>query len=278
MMLPKTERILVTVKAYPIASSRYVELVCTAGLREDGSWLRIYPVPFRTLPELERYRKFDIIEGKFFKNEKDSRPESYRPVDHHGIKIISHVGTAQSWFQRRQMILDRAVVYDDLDLLIQEARSNITSLAVFKPTKITKFEARVCTDQWKEEKLRSVEKVLMQNDLFHDNSWRTNFTVVEKLPYDFYYQFEDKNGKLSKMKILDWEIGALYRKCLHRAQGDTQAAIEDVRQKYTVEFKKTDLHFFLGTTQRFHKSAPNPFTIVGVFPIPPQPLDLWSVH
>ncbi len=33
-------------------------------------------------------------------------------------------------------------------------------------------------------------------------------------------------------------------------------------------FVRTDLHFFLGTTQQFHFVAPNPWVIVGVFPIP----------
>ena len=31
---------------------------------------------------------------------------------------------------------------------------------------------------------------------------------------------------------------------------------------------KTDLHFFLGTTQQFHFVAPNPWVIIGVLPIP----------
>jgi hypothetical protein len=33
-------------------------------------------------------------------------------------------------------------------------------------------------------------------------------------------------------------------------------------------FGRTDLHFFLGTTQQFHFLAPNPWVIIGVFPIP----------
>ena len=56
------ERILVTVKTYPTLSSKYDEVVCTAGLREDGSWIRIYPVPFRQLDDYEKYRKFDWVE------------------------------------------------------------------------------------------------------------------------------------------------------------------------------------------------------------------------
>ena len=56
------ERVLVTVKTYPCLSQKYDELVCTAGLREDGSWIRIYPVPFRKLNPYSQYKKYDWIE------------------------------------------------------------------------------------------------------------------------------------------------------------------------------------------------------------------------
>lgn len=60
------ERILITVKTYPTLSRKYGETVCTAGVRPDGSWLRIYPVPFRRLDETEQYRKFDCEAVKDF--------------------------------------------------------------------------------------------------------------------------------------------------------------------------------------------------------------------
>ncbi len=36
-------RILISVKTYPTLSATYDELVCTAGFKEDGSWIRVYP-------------------------------------------------------------------------------------------------------------------------------------------------------------------------------------------------------------------------------------------
>ena len=45
----RKERVLITVKTYPTLSSKYGELVCTAGIRaSDGEWIRIYPMPFET--------------------------------------------------------------------------------------------------------------------------------------------------------------------------------------------------------------------------------------
>ena len=43
------EKVLITVKTYPTLSRKHGELVCTAGVREDGSWVRLYPIPFRLL-------------------------------------------------------------------------------------------------------------------------------------------------------------------------------------------------------------------------------------
>ena len=68
------ERILITVKTYPTLSRKYGETVCTAGVREDGSWVRVYPVPFRRLGETEQYRKFDWLECDLIKSPTDPRP------------------------------------------------------------------------------------------------------------------------------------------------------------------------------------------------------------
>ena len=43
------EKVLIAVKTYPVISESYTELACTAGFREDGSWIRLYPIPFRLL-------------------------------------------------------------------------------------------------------------------------------------------------------------------------------------------------------------------------------------
>ena len=74
-----SERILIAVKTYPTLSEKYDELVCTAGFREDGSWIRIYPVPFRKLDYSNRYQKWQWIKIDVTKNTKDFRKESFRP-------------------------------------------------------------------------------------------------------------------------------------------------------------------------------------------------------
>ena len=262
------ERILITVKTYPTLSKKYGETVCTAGVKEDGTWVRIYPVPFRRLDQTERYKKYDWIECRLARREADSRPESFIPMDLREFTPVDHVGTSNKWGERRRILLENACVYDELNELIDGAKNNTISLAVFKPTEITDFISENEDPNWSPQRLRKMRELYRQLDLFEDNSWRQTFELIPKLPYSFSYRFKDATGKRSELQVLDWEAGALYWNCLRSTKGNEPAALAKVRSKYFDDFLKKDLHFFLGTTQRFHRVAPNPWVIVGVFPIP----------
>lgn len=112
--------------------------------------------------------------------------------------------------------------------------------------------------------------IAAQPDLFNEESWRRTFRIVDKIPYSFYYRIVDAQGKKSRMRILEWQLGALYRNCLDLTRGDEGQALAKVKEKYFDQFVTTDLHLFLGTTLAWHQRAPNPWTIVGVLPIPPE--------
>ena len=270
------QRVLITVKTYPTLSRKYGETVCTAGVREDGSWVRIYPVPFRRLEEKEQYRKFDWLDCRLVRNPSDPRPETFRPVDEGELEPVGHIDRDDGWRERRRILLKTARVYDRLDELIAGAKANEVSLAVFKPTRIIGFVHEEETREWDPEKVREMRELTNQLDLFADNRWRETFNVIPKLPYSFSYRFEDAAGRRSELQVLDWEVGALYWNCLRSTDGDEPRALAKVRQKYLDEFLQKDLHFFLGTTQQFHFVAPNPWVIVGVFPIPHEKqLDLF---
>lgn len=262
------ERILITVKTYPTLSRRYGETVCTAGVRPDGSWVRMYPVPFRRLDQEQQYKKFDWLDCRLIRSTSDPRPESFRPADMDELRAINHVGTADEWNDRRALLLRKAKVYTSLDELIAGAKANTVSLAVFKPTRVLDFTWEQDERDWDAERLRQVRESFNQLDLFEDNSWRETFEVIRKLPYNFSYTFEDASGRASTLQVLDWEAGALYWNCLASCEGDEARALAKVRHKYFDEFMRSDLHFFLGTTQQWHSVAPNPWVIVGVFPIP----------
>ncbi len=258
-------KVLIAVKTYPTISTKYEELVCTAGFLEDGKWIRIYPVQFRKKGYSEQYKKYDWIELDLVKNTSDFRPESYRPFSHDTeIKIIDEIKPdGGSWDERRSFVLNR--VYTNLTSLIAEAKdkSICTSLAVFKPKNILDVIIEPCEREWSKEKLNALQQLSIFDSVITEKP-----QVVRKLPYKFSYLFIDENGRQSTLMIEDWELGQLYWNCLKQYDGhDKEAkACTDVRKKYLNDFAKTkDLHFFLGTSQQFHFVGHNPFMIIGTF-------------
>jgi hypothetical protein len=255
-------KVLITVKTYPTLSAKYDELVCTAGFKEDGSWIRLYPVPFRKKAYTEQYKKYDWVEVDLVKNKGDFRPDSFRPQSMDTeIKVVGHIDTTNNWAERKKICLGK--IYYNLSELIAEAKNKdiCTSLAVFKPTQIMDFYAEPVDREWDKDKLAK----LNQLNLFETNS-EGKFEVVKKLPFKFKFHFKDNQGTESNMMIEDWETGQLFWNCLARHEGNEQKAIADVRKKYFDDFAKTkDLHFFLGTTQAFHFQSHNPFIIIGTF-------------
>ena len=274
---PERTRVLVTVKAYPLPSRSYGELVCTAGFREDGSWVRIYPVPFRVIRDSTYVAKYQWVELALARNDRDFRPESYRPVhdDLSDMALGERVGTGKGrdWAVRRDLCC--ADVYTSKRKLVEDAYADpCVSLATFKPARILDLVVEEVEDRdWRP----SWKAKLEQLDMFAPAGFGTSArrSVIPKLPYKFRYRFEDEEGLESTLMIEDWEIGALYWNCLRGADGDEAEAVEKVRQKYLDEFAARDVYLFLGTTERYHaRRAPNPFVVVGVFYPPPPPPQL----
>ena len=271
------EKILITVKTYPTLSRKYAELVCTAGVNESGEWRRIYPVRFRQLLDDQKYRKFQWIEAEIEKSYIDHRPESYKIVREESLRILGKpLTTANKWLSRREAFSDKVPFHADLSVMIQAAHQNKLSLAAFKPAEWLDFTHEPVEREWDTKKLADLEAQRQQLDLFKDEATLAEeLKVVKKLSYKFSYRFKDIQGKESKLMIGDWEIGALYWKCLCSSQGDEAKAICKVKAKYWDEFvvsKRFSPALILGTTLEHHnKKAPNPFVIVSVFA---PPLDL----
>ncbi len=262
------ERVLITVKTYPTLSQSHVELVCTAGFREDGSWVRIYPVPFRLMDRDQRFAKWTWVQLPLVRRIKDKRPESHSPADRNDITLGERVPTDHDWRLRREIALQRGRVWTNLTKLIEAGKRDEVSLATFKPARMLGFEWKAADeDSWDAAKMAAVEDQLRQRDLFDADSTHDDFRPVRKLPWDFYYLFADEDGRESRMRILDWEIGALYWGLADKGLPQVEV-LKKVRAKYVDDFFAKDLHLFLGTTFEWHSRAPNPWVIVGVFPPP----------
>lgn len=204
MTVAKKSKILIAVKTYPNLSTKHTETVCTAGLLENDSWVRIYPIQYRHMDKNQKFAKYQWIEAEIMRDTRDPRPESYKLASE--ITPLNRINTKNEWQKRKNIMLQN--VYTDLSELIDEARDvNIsTSLAVFKPHKVIAFHVEKVDS--KLDKAISKKQLSMQLD---KNSAKT---LADKVPYKFYYSIIDENGKRSRMQILDWEIYQLCRKLI----------------------------------------------------------------
>lgn len=272
------KKILITVKTYPSLSREYDELVCTAGIDEDGKWIRIYPVPFRKLIYEKQYKKYDWLEIDLIRNTKDFRPETFRPNNYLDIestfKRIGHIDSkGNGWQERKNHILKNGF-YTNIKTLIRDCYDTIktTSLAIFKPTKITNFLIENAERTWDKKKVETIIGKRAQLNLFKPQDEGNIFEITKKLPYNFSYSFEDEQGNTSTLKIEDWEIGQLYWNCLEKHNSE-EKALEDVKKRYWNDFvlsNKNDIYFYMGTMLLHHRRKfNNPFIIIGLF-YPPK--------
>jgi hypothetical protein len=251
-------KVLITVKTYPIPSSRYDELVCTAGVLENGDFIRLYPVNFRDLPFSQQYRKYQWLEVNATKHTgRDSRKESYRP-DCESIRLLGEpISPGNDWEDRARYAL--AKKSQSMEHLYTQQKADRTSLGVFKPRKVADLVISGDTDRWKP----AFEAALRQNRLWENR--KASREPPRKVPYKFQYQFECDDERCTRkhqMMIEDWEVGALYWKCIDGGATPPEAAAK-VKQKFLDQLcgPDRDTHFFVGTVLAHPKS----WVVIGVF-------------
>jgi len=263
-------KLLITVTTYPLPSRSYDELVCTAGVTEQGDWIRIYPVPLQFLKGLRqdgkvKSYKYTWIVLDLKKRTDDFRPESHSPYDYSFKDLLVHgdIGTDNNWAERKKYCTKK--VYTNLRQLIDDSQSptNI-SLATFKPSEFISFDIEDDEREWKKEWREQINQLQIN---FGEPEKNIQRELISKIPYKFYYKFKDAQGTISRLMIEDWEIGALYWNCLKSADGNELVALQKVRDQYEANFlKNKDIYLFLGSTKEWHmRRAKNPFVIIGVF-------------
>lgn len=260
-------KVFITVKSYPTLSSHYEEQLSIAGFREDGAFIRIYPIPFSKKTYEEQYQRYNWVELDLTRNTRDFRLESFRPVTMDApVKKIAHLDTEDHWSERKAIVLKH--VYRNMSTLIVEAKHEAfyTSLAVFKPARILGFVVEETDREWNSDRLEKLREEKNNGRVFEQPE--DPFTVMKKLPYKFSFRFTDDKNEEITLPVEDWELASLYWKSLKKHSGPDkeQKTVNEVRKKYLQEYaRNSDLYFFLGTTQNVHAGSKQPFTIVGLF-------------
>lgn len=251
-------RVLVTVKTYPQPSTSYQETVCTAGITEDGRWIRLYPIPFRYWDEQQQFSLYDWIQVKAQKRplHKDKRKESYQPVG--VIRIVDHVGPQHDWEERKRLILPYART--SVEELLARYEEDGESLGLIRPAEVLGVKVERDAGDW----TSAQKRVLLQTRMFGPQP-----RPLAKLPVKFSYRFkcDDPRCNGHTMQITDWGLYVLFLK-LCRDEGKA-AAIAKTRQRCEeVVGPGSDAYLYLGTVW------PKPsFIVIGMFYPKTQPRD-----
>ena len=250
----ETRKILIATKTYPSISKKYKETVCTAGILLDDDetplqWIRIYPIRFRSLEFDKRYARWSIISADIERNPKDYRVESYR-IEDSSIEVIRKLDTKNAWKEIKLFVLPFQF------RSTQEIVDQKKSLGIIKAHSIVNYFSRETTREWSP----AQQAVQDQIDMFEEN------VDLEKIPYQFGYEFFDEDGDRHKYTISDWEIMQLYRNCRDKSKAydsldREREAVKKVEQKLEKFMSEKDLYFIIGNLKRNMKT----FMIIGLF-------------
>lgn len=250
-----SRNVLITVRTYPVPAKTGVEVSCTAGVTDDGKWIRLFPIPYRFLNPDQHYAKYNWVQARVQKAPLDRRPESFR-VDRDSIKVVSHVGTDQKWRERRRMV-GKLIAPSFCAIEATRNASGAPTLGLFKPREIQALDIEVEQNQrWSASELQK----LRQQQLFDESPTEE----LEKIPYVFRYRFTcDEDGCPGhNLRCTDWEMAETYRQWRWSYGFEWETKF---KEKWLEEMSQLDTHFYVGNVHRF----PSIWLIVGLF-YPPQ--------
>ncbi len=242
--------VLIAVMTYPHPSQKHQELVCTAGLLNDGSWVRLYPIDYRYMPNHQKFHKFQRVRLGLLSHGagNDNRKESRRP----DLKSLEILGPVISHDERRS-ILD-GLPHSTVQRLKAQYEIDGTSLGIVRPTRVLDLQVESIDSEWKPEWQAAMSQFSMFTGVPKD---------LRKIPYKFSYRFqcEDSGDKVHSAMIEDWELGVLFLKEAERL-GSDEAAANSVRKKYFDQIcaEDRDVRLLMGTVFPY-----NTWVIVGVY-------------
>jgi hypothetical protein len=194
------------------------------------------------LAEQAQFKKWQWIEADIEKARKDHRPESYN-IRLDNVRCIGNPLPTDDDWAARYMCLDRIKVFPGFASLEQSRLNHGTTLGIFPVTAPVTLEiVRSRDPDWSQEELDKLTQHERQSGLFENPSAGPP-AILEKLPYDFYYRYG-----AYKHKIVDWEIGALYRNLSRSHGADWEVPF---RKKVAESLPAAQLHLMLGTLHRF---------------------------
>lgn len=244
----RKESILILAKTYPSPSAQYVETSCVAGINSHGEMRRLYPVPFRMIDDAQQFSKWQWISVLVEKTNKDHRPESHRLyIDTLAPGAV--LDTKKEWSSRWSW-LDKIPSFTSYREMDSSRERGSLSIALLRPKNVRLDIRKARHQDWTPEEWAKLMRP-EQGSPFDEGETRQQLRALEKIPFDFYYVYDTDGPEGDEEhchKIVDWEAGALYRKC-RRTHGPNWQ--EPFRAKLAEELIGRDLMFLMGNQHRF---------------------------
>lgn len=258
--------LIVTVKAYPAVGIKTGEAVCVAGVEYSAhpKWIRLFPVPFRDLPQDVQFRKWQRVQVEATRPRSDPRPESWTP-DIGTLRMMETL-PAGDWKQRRELI----------DQLPERTMCEMNALNKMEPGRDTKADSLAVVRPRAAPKLSITRRT--DDDISAGRAKQAQGALpifasatepIEVLEYSFHYQYQCLNEGCNghRQSIIDWEIAQAYRRWRDDYPDSWQ---EQLRKKWEDQLwaQGRDTRLFVGN-QHQHPAS---FLILGVFWPPDTPL------
>ncbi|MBX3605790.1 MAG: hypothetical protein KF788_10980 [Piscinibacter sp.] len=265
------ERVLILCKTYPSPSAKYAETSCVAGLTAGGKLVRLFPVPFRLVADEQQFRKWQWIDVRLEKSRDDHRPESHRIFVDTIVCDAEPMKAGKHGWPARMAVLAQQPVFTDFEAMEQARQAAGTTLALFKPARITSLEIKATKNaDWTADERSKLLQMQQQNSLFDAEEDQRQVRLLEKIPFDFYYHCEYgpvDATKSVRVKLVDWEACALYRNARRQHGRHWEAPFRDKLER---DLLSKDLMLLMGTIHRF----PDQWLGVSlIYPPKPQPED-----
>jgi len=243
---PRSSEAIIIVKAAPQLGGKHGETVCTAGITRSGSWLRLFPIAFRSLREAQQFKRWNIVSFRSAQPKDDRRQESRR-VEHQSLVVTGDLPDNQRFGLINPMIKQS----------LNAEREAGRSLAFIRPA-IRKFSIE----------RRKEDEVRRDRERFAIYAEQSDFFLKPLVPYVpcpyvFKYEYDTIDGRRTGT-CQDWETEATFFHWTKRYGEKT--ALEKMKAEWGEELPRKGLLFAMGT----HSLYPDVWLINGLVQLPEQ--------
>lgn len=232
----QTARILILVKARPEPSIKYGDTVCVAGIRvdtDDYRWVRLFPIPFRSLEQYQQFSKYTFIKVPIVPARSDFRAESYNPErDNLFVEPGSRISNTTQRMEYVEPLISDLTMCEILTIArSKDANKLYPSLAVIQPSEIMGLDIKPFKG-WTQKQKNAIVNSFNQGDLLGPLNNELSKTMLEEprfathMVYNCGYDACQTHTQL----FLDWELEAFTRRLRDKSD---KAAISAIQKRWS---------------------------------------------